>query len=53
MNGLMLNSQLLKVPLYVAGKSPEQVCQELGLSEAMKLGSKPRSMPLMSRHGGL
>jgi histidinol-phosphate aminotransferase len=39
MNGLMLNSQLLQVPLYVAGKSPEQVCQELGLSEAIKLGS--------------
>jgi len=39
MNGLMLNPQLLKVPLYVAGKSPEEVCQELGLTEAIKLGS--------------
>jgi histidinol-phosphate aminotransferase len=39
MNGLMLNPQLLKVPLYIAGKSPEEVCQELGLGEALKLGS--------------
>lgn len=39
MNGLVLNPQLLKVPLYIAGKSPEEVCQELGLSEAIKLDS--------------
>jgi len=39
MNGLRLNSQLLRVPLYIAGKSPEQVCQELGLTEVIKLCS--------------
>jgi histidinol-phosphate aminotransferase len=35
----MLNRQLLQVPLYVAGKCPEQVRQELGLSEVLKLCS--------------
>jgi len=39
MNGLRLNSQLLRVPLYIAGKCPEQVCQELGLGEVIKLCS--------------
>jgi len=39
MNGLRLNPQLLRVPLYIAGKSPEQVCQELGLTEVIKLCS--------------
>lgn len=39
MNGLMLNPRLLQVPLYVAGKCPEQVRQELGLSEVLKLCS--------------
>jgi len=39
MDELVLNSQLLLVPLYVAGKSSEEVCQELGLGEVLKLGS--------------
>ena len=39
MNRLRLNPQLLRVPLYIAGKSPEQVRQELGLSEIIKLCS--------------
>jgi len=39
MNGPRLNPKLLRVPLYVAGKCPEQVCQELGLSEVAKLCS--------------
>jgi histidinol-phosphate aminotransferase len=44
MNGLMLNPQLLLVPLYVAGKSPEQVRQELGLGEVLKLGSNENAL---------
>jgi histidinol-phosphate aminotransferase len=39
MKGLMLNTQLLQVPLYVAGKSPEQVRQELGVDEVLRLCS--------------
>jgi histidinol-phosphate aminotransferase len=39
MDGLVLNSQLLQVPLYVAGKSAEQVSRELGLGEVVKLCS--------------
>jgi len=39
MNGLMLNPQLLQVPLYIAGKCPEQVRQELGLSDVLRLCS--------------
>lgn len=39
MNGLRLNPQLLRVPLYIAGKSAEQVSQELGLGEVLKLCS--------------
>lgn len=39
MSGLRLSPQLLRVPLYIAGKSPEQVCQELGLPEVVKLCS--------------
>ncbi len=39
MRGLTLDSNLLKVPLYIAGKSPEEVRSELGLKEVVKLGS--------------
>lgn len=39
MNGLALNPQLLLVPLYIAGSSPEQVRHKLGLSDMLKLGS--------------
>jgi histidinol-phosphate aminotransferase len=39
MHGLRFNPQLLKVPLYVAGKSPEEVREELGLEEVLKLAS--------------
>jgi histidinol-phosphate aminotransferase len=39
MNGLILNSQLLQVPLYVAGKSAEQVSKELELDGVVKLCS--------------
>ena len=39
MNGLRLNPQLLRVPLYVAGKSAEQACQEIGLDQVIKLCS--------------
>lgn len=44
MNGLMLNPQLLLVPLYIAGKNPEQVRQELGLGEVLKLGSNENAL---------
>ena len=39
MNGLQLNPNLLQVPLYIAGKSVEEVEEELGLGEVTKLGS--------------
>lgn len=39
MTGLQLNPYLLKVPLYIAGKSIEEVQEELGLDEVVKLGS--------------
>jgi len=39
MRGLVLNPHLLKVPLYVAGKSAEEVCEELGLDDVLKLNS--------------
>jgi histidinol-phosphate aminotransferase len=39
MTQLQLNPHLLKVPLYIAGKSIEEVQEELGLDEVVKLGS--------------
>ncbi|MBI3243207.1 MAG: histidinol-phosphate transaminase [Chloroflexi bacterium] len=39
MTGLQLNPYLLKVPLYIAGKSIEEVQEELGLDDVVKLGS--------------
>ena len=39
MTHLQLNPHLLKVPLYIAGKSIEEVQEELGLAEVVKLGS--------------
>lgn len=39
MKGLILNPHLLAVPLYIAGKSPEEVQEELGLDGALKLAS--------------
>ncbi|MBN1582318.1 MAG: histidinol-phosphate transaminase [Anaerolineae bacterium] len=39
MKGLPTNPHLLKVPLYVAGKSAEQVSRELGLDRVTKLCS--------------
>jgi histidinol-phosphate aminotransferase len=39
MSHLKLNSRLLQVPLYIGGKPIEQVQQEYGLSEVIKLAS--------------
>src|SRR3990170_1761300 len=39
MSQLQLNPHLLKVPLYIAGKSIEEVQEELGFDEVVKLGS--------------
>ena len=39
MSQLHLNPNLLKVPLYIAGKSIEEVQEELDLDEVTKLGS--------------
>ncbi len=36
---LQLNPNLLKVPLYIAGKSVEEVQEEYGLEDVVKLGS--------------
>ncbi|UCC64870.1 MAG: histidinol-phosphate transaminase [Anaerolineae bacterium] len=55
MNGLRLNPHLLQVPLYVAGKSAEQVCQEMVLDQVTKLCSNenplgPSPMALAALH---
>lgn len=39
MNRLVLNPQLLQVPLYIAGKSSQQASKESGLKEMVKLCS--------------
>jgi histidinol-phosphate aminotransferase len=39
MNGPRFNPDLLKVPLYIGGKSTEAVKEELGLDEVIKLAS--------------
>ncbi|MFQ5942667.1 MAG: pyridoxal phosphate-dependent aminotransferase [Anaerolineales bacterium] len=44
MKELKLNPQLLKVPLYVAGKSSEEVQEELGLQEVLKLASNENAL---------
>ena len=44
MKELKLNPQLLKVPLYVAGKSAEEVREELGLEEVVKLASNENAL---------
>jgi len=58
MNGLVLNSQLLQVPLYIAGKCPEQVGQEPGSNGVIKLGSNenplgPSPLALAALRGAL
>lgn len=44
MKELNLNPQLLKVPPYVAGKSPEEVREEMGLQEVLKLASNENAL---------
>lgn len=44
MNRLRLNPKLLQVPLYVAGKSAEQVSRELGLTGVLKLCSNENAL---------
>ncbi|MFQ5923757.1 MAG: pyridoxal phosphate-dependent aminotransferase [Anaerolineales bacterium] len=44
MKELNLNPQLLKVPLYIAGKSAEEVREELGLQEVVKLASNENAL---------
>ena len=39
MTGLRLNPNLLKVPLYIGGKSIESVKEELGLDDVIKMAS--------------
>lgn len=39
MTGLHVNPNLLKVPLYIAGKSVEEVQEEYGLSDVVKMAS--------------
>ncbi len=41
---LRLNPNLLKVPLYIAGKSVEEVQEEYGLDEVAKLGSNESAL---------
>jgi histidinol-phosphate aminotransferase len=56
MTGLQQNQHLLQVPLYIAGKSAEEVRQELGLSDVIKLasnenplGPSPRAMEALAQ----
>jgi histidinol-phosphate aminotransferase len=44
MTALRFNPNLLKVPLYIAGKSVEEVQEELGLSEVIKLASNENAL---------
>ena len=39
MGRLRMNPNLLKVPLYIAGKSVEEVQEEFGLEDVVKLAS--------------
>lgn len=58
MKGLILNPHLLAVPLYIAGKSAEEVQEALGLESALKLASNenplgPSPMALAALQAGL
>ena len=44
MAGLRLNPSLLKVPLYIAGKSVAEVQEELGLDDVLKLASNENAL---------
>ncbi len=44
MSALRLNPNLLKVPLYIAGKSVEEVQEELGLEDVIKLASNENAL---------
>ncbi len=44
MTALRLNPNLLKVPLYIAGKSVEEVQEELGLEDVLKLASNENAL---------
>lgn len=44
MTALRLNPHLLKVPLYIAGKSVEEVQEELGLDDVLKLASNENAL---------
>lgn len=44
MNSLRLNPHLLKVPLYIAGRSVEEVQEEYGLDEVVKLASNESAL---------
>jgi hypothetical protein len=39
MSGLKSDSSLLKVPIYVAGKSSEEVREEFGLDTVLRMAS--------------
>ena len=39
MGELIYNPDLLRVPVYIAGKSPDDVQKEIGLNDIVKLGS--------------
>ena len=56
MTALQRNRHLLQVPLYIAGKSAEEVRRELGLTDVIKLasnenplGPSPRAMEALAR----
>jgi histidinol-phosphate aminotransferase len=44
MPGVRLNPSLLKVPLYIAGKSVAEVQEELGLDDVLKLASNENAL---------
>src|SRR3990172_1439704 len=44
MTPLHMNPNLLKVPLYVAGKSVEEVQEEYGLADVVKMASNENAL---------
>jgi histidinol-phosphate aminotransferase len=60
LNGLKINQDLLSVPLYIAGRSMQEVREEYGLDEVIKLasnenplGPSPRAMEALKKNVNL
>jgi len=58
MQGLALNPDLLRVPLYIAGQSSEEIQDSLGIAEILKLNSNenpcgPSPMAIAALHAAI